>query len=109
MIIWGNHSSTQYPDTHHASVAGKSLREAVNDEAYLNDEFITTIQKRGAAIIETSGKSSVNSAANAICDHMHDWTFGNQSGGYVSMGTIVEGGAYGIDGDLCFSYPCNVN
>lgn len=108
IIIWGNHSNTQYPDTHHATIGGQSLREKIDDANYLNDEFISKVQKRGAEIIEATQKSSITSAANAICDHMHDWWFGNQIGGYVSMGVIAEGGAYGIDGDLCFSYPCNV-
>lgn len=109
IAIWGNHSATQYPDTHHATVAGESLRARLNDDAYLNEEFIQTVQKRGQAIIAAMGKSSVASAANAICDHMHDWWFGNQAGGWVSMGVICEAGAYGIDADLCFSFPCNVN
>jgi len=71
--------------------------------------LIERVQKRGAEIISVMEKSSVPSAASAICEHMHDWWFGNLYGGWVSMGVIVEGGAYGIDGDLCFSYPCNVN
>ena len=79
------------------------------DEEFFKNEFIGKVSGRGAAIIEAAGKSSAASAASAICDHMHDWWFGNQLGGWVSMGVIVEGGKYGRDGDLCFSYPCNVS
>jgi malate/lactate dehydrogenase len=84
------------------------LRGVVNDDEYLKGEFITKVAKRGAEIISVMDKSSAASAAAAACDHMHDWWFGNQLGGWVSMGVIVEGGKYGVDGDLCFSYPCNV-
>ena len=108
IIIWGNHSATQYPDTHHATVKGESLRKVVGDDEYLNNEFITKVAKRGAEIIDVMGKSSAASAAAAACEHVHDWWNGNWSGGYVSMGVICDGGKYGVDGDLCFSYPCNV-
>ena len=108
IVIWGNHSVTQYPDTFHATVDGQSLREVVNDDDYLNGEFISKVAKRGAEIISVMDKSSAASAAAAACEHMHDWWFGNQEGGWVSMGVIVEGGKYGVDGDLCFSYPCTV-
>jgi malate/lactate dehydrogenase len=84
------------------------LREVVNDDAYLQEEFISKVAKRGAEIISVMGKSSAASAAAAACEHMHDWWFGNQIGGWVSMSVIVEGGKYGVDGDLCFSYPCNI-
>lgn len=80
--------------------------DSYKDEETYN-AFITTVAQRGKEIIEVMGKSSAASAAAAICEHMHDWWFGNQIGGYVSMAVIVEGGKYGIDGDLCFSYPCN--
>ena len=85
------------------------MREVVGDDEWLDGEFITTVAKRGAAIIEQSGKSSAASAAAAACDHMHDWFFGNQQGGLVSMGVINEGGAYGVNHDLCYSMPCNVD
>ena len=109
IIIWGNHSSTQYPDTHHAKIKGESLRTVVNDETYLNGEFIDKVAKRGAEIISVMGKSSAASAAAAACEHVHDWWYGNQQGGIVSMGVIQDGGKYGVDGDLCFSYPVNVD
>jgi malate/lactate dehydrogenase len=80
----------------------------LNDDVYLEGEFISKVAKRGAEIIEVMGKSSAPSAASAVCQHMHDWWFGNQIGGWVSMSVIAEGGKYGIDGDLCFSYPCNI-
>jgi malate dehydrogenase len=108
IIIWGNHSATQYPDTFHATVDGKPLREVVNDDAYLKKEFISKVAKRGAEIISVMKKSSAASAAAAACEHMHDWWFGNQQGGYVSMGVIPETSHYGIDTGICYSYPCNV-
>ena len=90
IIIWGNHSATQYPDTFHATVKGRPLREVVNDDKYLNGEFISKVAKRGAEIISVMKKSSAASAAAACCEHMHDWWFGNQRGGLVSMGVIPE-------------------
>ena len=106
VIVWGNHSPTQYPDLHYAQVDGKPGREVYpDDESY--EKFITKVAQRGKEIIDATGKSSSSSAAAAICEHMHDWWFGNEDGGYVSMGVIVDGGKYGVDGDLCFSYPCN--
>lgn len=107
VIIWGNHSATQYPDLHHATVDGKPAKELYPDDETYN-AFIKKIAQRGKEIIDVCGKSSAASAAAAICEHMHDWWFGNQMGGWVSMGVIQEGGAYGVDGDLCFSYPCTV-
>merc|ERR1711865_836355 len=91
MGIWGNHSATQYPDTHFATVKGANLRsyEGVDAE-YLDDAFISKVAKRGAEIISVMDKSSCASAAAAICEHMHDWWFGNQIGGWVSMGVIVK-------------------
>ena len=106
IIIWGNHSATQYPDASFTKFNGKIIEGM---QEYFQGEFIEKVAKRGAEIIDVCGKSSAASAAAAICEHMHDWWFGNQQGGWVSMGVIVEGGKYGIDGDLCFSYPCNVN
>lgn len=108
IIIWGNHSATQYPDTHHATVGGKSLRQVVNDDAYLNAAFIDKVAKRGAEIISVMKKSSAASAAAAACEHMHDWWFGNQQGGWVSMGVISDGTHYGIPAGICYSFPCNV-
>jgi malate/lactate dehydrogenase len=106
VIIWGNHSATQYPDTHHATVGGHPVRRAVNDDEYLNGPFISRVAKRGAEIISVMKKSSAASAAAAACEHMHDWWWGNQQGGWVSMGVIPEESHYGISTDVCYSYPC---
>jgi malate dehydrogenase len=106
IIIWGNHSATQYPDTFHAKVCGKPLRQVVNDDAYLNGPFISTVAKRGAEIISVMKKSSAASAAAAACDHVHDWWYGNQTGGIVSMGVIPEESHYGIVTGICYSFPC---
>jgi len=108
IIIWGNHSATQYPDTFHATIKGKSVRDIVNDDKYLNGPFISKVAKRGAEIISVMKKSSASSAAAAACDHMHDWWFGNQKGGYVSMGVITDSSPYGLDTGICYSYPCHV-
>lgn len=109
IVIWGNHSATQYPDTHFAKIGEASVRDVVGDAEWLDGEFVTKVAKRGAEIISVMGKSSAASAAAAACEHMHDWWCGNQNGGWVSMAVINEGGAYGIDKDLCFSMPCNVS
>jgi len=78
IYIWGNHSATQYPDTHHATIKGQPLRTVVKDDAYLNGPYIDKVAKRGAEIISVMGKSSAASAANAACDHVHDWWFGTK-------------------------------
>ena len=109
IIIWGNHSATQYPDTHHATICGAHLREVVNDDAYLNGPFITKVAKRGAEIISVMKKSSAASAAAAAYEHCHDWWYGNQQGGIVSMGVIPEESHYGVDPNICYSYPCNID
>mmetsp|Transcript_10659 Transcript_10659/g.16247 ORF Transcript_10659/g.16247 Transcript_10659/m.16247 type:complete len:299 (-) Transcript_10659:37-933(-) len=107
IIVWGNHSASQYPDTHHASVKGKALRSVVNDNEYLNGPFISKVAKRGAEIISVMKKSSAASAASSACDHMHDWWFGTtQEKGIVSMAVIPDRSYYGVDPDLCYSYPC---
>jgi malate dehydrogenase len=103
MTIWGNHSATQYPDIHHASVAGKAATELI-DEAWLADEFIPTVQQRGAAIINARGASSAASAASAAIDHMHDWARGTPAGDWVSM-AIPADGSYGIAEGIVYSYP----
>ena len=108
IIIWGNHSATQYPDTFHATIGGKKLREVVNDDKYLNGPFIDKVAKRGAEIISVMKKSSAASAAAAACEHMHDWWFGNQQGGWVSMAVISDKEHYGIAPGICYSFPCNV-
>ena len=106
VIIWGNHSGTQYPDITYATASGKKVSEAINDEKYLHGEFISTVQKRGAAIIEARKASSALSAANAIKDHMMCWYYGTKDDEFVSMGVLTQGNKYGIDEDLCFSFPC---
>jgi malate dehydrogenase len=103
MTIWGNHSATQYPDIHHATVKGQHASEMV-DEAWLADEFIPLVQQRGAAIIKARGASSAASAASAAIDHMHDWVLGTPDDDWVSMG-IPSDGSYGIETGIIYSYP----
>lgn len=110
VIIWGNHSSTQYPDVNHGTVTTLSneivtIREAVKDDSWLNGEFIKTVQKRGAAIIAARKLSSAMSAAKAICDHMRDWWFSSPEGEYVSMGVLSDGSHYGIPEGIVYSFP----
>ena len=109
VIIWGNHSLTQYPDVNHGEVTvngqKKKIREAVNDDAYLNDEFIQKVAKRGGEIIAVMKKSSAASAANAACDHMHDWWVGTKPGEYVSMAVISDGNKYGVASGIVYSFP----
>ena len=102
VIIWGNHSATQYPDIHHARVAGKPAMSLV-DKAWFSDTFIPTVQQRGAAIIKARGLSSAASAANAAIEHMRDWALGT-GGAVVSMG-IHSDGSYGIGKGLIYSFP----
>jgi NAD-dependent malate dehydrogenase len=105
VAIWGNHSATQYPDVNHGTVRGTPIRATVNDDAWLNGAFISTVQKRGAAIIEARGLSSAFSAAWAAVNHIHDWVLGTKEGEWVSMG-VMSTGLYGIAPDICYSYPC---
>lgn len=107
VVIWGNHSSTQYPDASHAMVNDQSVPIAVNDDAWLNGVFVETIQKRGAAVIAARKNSSAMSAANAAADHMRDWFFGTKPGQFVSMG-VVSDGSYGIPKDIVFSFPVTI-
>jgi malate dehydrogenase len=109
VYIWGNHSNTQYPDVNHAAVrddkgAEKAIRSAVQDEEWLNGEFIKTVQMRGGAIIQALGKSSAASAANAAVEHVRDWVLGTRPGEYVSMG-VVSDGSYGVPPGIIFSFP----
>jgi malate dehydrogenase len=104
LTIWGNHSATQYPDIFHAEVAGKNAAETVNDEAWLTDEFIPTVAKRGAAIIAARGASSAASAANAAIDHVHTWVNGTPEGDWTSAGVISDG-SYGVEEGLISSFP----
>ncbi len=103
MIIWGNHSATQYPDVHHTSVAGKPATDLV-DQSWLAEEFIPIVQQRGAAIIQARGASSAASAASAAIDHMHDWALGTPKDDWVSMG-IPADGSYGIEPGIVYSHP----
>ncbi len=103
MIIWGNHSSTQYPDIHHATINGKPALSLV-DQAWYESEFIPTVQKRGAAIIKARGASSAASAANAAIDHMRSWALGTAEGDWVSMG-IPADGSYGIQPGVIYGHP----
>jgi malate dehydrogenase len=106
MIIWGNHSITQYPDLHHVRVKGQNALSLV-DESWFVNEFISTVQQRGAAVIKARGQSSAASAANAAIDQMRDWVFGTEEGNWVSMGVLSDG-SYGIAKDLFFSFPVMV-
>lgn len=103
-IIWGNHSSTQYPDVNHATIDGKPAREVVADDAYLNDQFVKDVQQRGAAIIKARKLSSALSAASSACDHIRDWVCGTPEGTWVSMG-VVSDGSYGAPKDVVYSFP----
>ena len=104
MTVWGNHSATQYPDIFQAEVDGKKAWPMINDQAWLEKNFIPTIQKRGAAIIDARGLSSAASAANAAIDHIRDWTFGTRDGDWISMG-IPSDGSYGIAEGVLYGYP----
>ncbi|ESW06531.1 hypothetical protein PHAVU_010G055700 [Phaseolus vulgaris] len=108
VIIWGNHSSTQYPDVNHATVtangAQKPVRELIGDDNWLNNEFIATVQQRGAAIIKARKLSSALSAASSACDHIHDWVVGTPKDTWVSMG-VYSDGSYGVQAGLIYSFP----
>uniref|UniRef100_A0A3B4YFN3 Malate dehydrogenase, cytoplasmic n=1 Tax=Seriola lalandi dorsalis TaxID=1841481 RepID=A0A3B4YFN3_SERLL len=112
VIIWGNHSSTQYPDVHHAKVnvhgSETAAYDAVKDEAWLRGDFISTVQLRGAAVIKARKLSSAMSAAKAICDHMRDIWFGTKEGEFISMGVYAGGNSYGIPEDLIYSFPVQI-
>jgi malate dehydrogenase len=105
MTIWGNHSATQYPDVLHAKVKGQDAAAAIGDQAWIESDFIPTVQKRGAAIIEARGASSAASAANAAIDHVHDWVLGTPDGDWVSM-AIPSDGSYGIEEGVFCGHPC---
>ena len=105
MTIWGNHSTTQYPDLFHCEVNGANAAEAVGDQAWLESEFIPTVAKRGAAIIEARGASSAASAANAAIDHIRSWHLGTPEGDWVSM-AVPSDGSYGVPEGLISSFPC---
>ncbi|MBO2462933.1 malate dehydrogenase [Actinomadura violacea] len=104
MTIWGNHSATQYPDIFHAEINGKNAAETVNDQNWLENDFIPTVAKRGAAIIEARGASSAASAASAAIDHVHTWVNGTAEGTWTSM-AVVSDGSYGVPEGLISSFP----
>lgn len=104
MTIWGNHSSTQYPDLFNALVDGKKAIEQV-DQAWYENDYIPTVQQRGAAIIKARGASSAASAANAAIDHMRTWALGTEENDWVSM-AVYSDGSYGIEQGLIYSFPC---
>ena len=107
VTIFGNHSSTLYPDFQNASISGKPVTAVITDRAWLEGDFIKTVQQRGAAIIEARGLSSAASAASAAIDHMHDWEFGTRKGESVSM-AVCSDGAYGVPAGLISGFPCTV-
>jgi malate dehydrogenase len=104
MTIWGNHSASQYPDIFHAKIGGRDAAEVVADQEWLEGEFIPTVQKRGAAIIEARGSSSAASAANAAIDHVRDWVHGTPPGDWVSM-AIPSDGSYGVPEGILSGFP----
>jgi malate dehydrogenase len=105
MTIWGNHSTTQYPDLFHCEVGGRNAYEAVADHEWVDQTFIPTVAKRGAAIIEARGASSAASAANAAIDHIRAWSLGTAEGDWVSM-AIPSDGSYGVPEGIISSFPC---
>ncbi len=108
LAIWGNHSATQYPDVFHAEVGGRPAAEVVDDQAWIEGDFIPTVQKRGAAIIEARGASSAASAASAAVDHVRDWALGSPDGDWVSM-AVPSDGSYGVPEGLISSFPCTTS
>ena len=105
LVVWGNHSATQYPDITHALIGDRAATDVVTDQAWLVDDFIPTVQKRGAAIIEARGASSAASAASAAVDHVRDWMLGTPDGDWVSM-AVPSDGSYGVPEGLISSFPC---
>jgi malate dehydrogenase len=104
MTVWGNHSPTQYPDIFNAKVGGRNAAETVDDQDWVENDFIPTVQKRGTAVIDARGASSAASAANAAVDHVRDWVLGTRNGDWVSMG-IPSDGSYGVDDGLISGFP----
>ena len=104
IVVWGNHSGTQYPDLDHAEIRGRMVRELLPDQDWVEREFIPTVQKRGAAVIEARGLSSAASAANAAISHIHDWVLGSHHNNWVSM-AVPSDGRYGIPEGVIYSFP----
>jgi malate dehydrogenase len=105
MTIWGNHSTTQYPDISHALIGDRPATEVIGERAWIEDEFIPTVQKRGAAVIEARGASSAKSAASAAVDHVRDWTLGTPDDDWVSM-AVCSDGSYDVEEGLVSGFPC---
>lgn len=108
VTIWGNHSATQYPDAYHAEINGQPAATVINDDSWIKQTFIPTVQKRGAAVIEARGQSSAASAANAAINHVQSWHNGTAAGDWISM-AIPSTGAYGAPAGVIFGYPVTVN
>lgn len=109
VVVWGNHSATQVPDFYHAKINGKPATDVIRDEQWLQGEFITTVQKRGAEVIAARGKSSAASAASAAIDAIKALYVKTPPGEWFSSAIYSKGNPYGIDEDLCFSFPCRSN
>ena len=105
MTIWGNHSTTQYPDLFHCEVDGKNAAQLVNDQQWIDETYIPTVAKRGAAVIKARGSSSAASAANAAIDHVRSWVKGTPEGDWVSM-AVPSDGSYGVPEGIISSFPC---
>ncbi|NNE17820.1 MAG: malate dehydrogenase, partial [Myxococcales bacterium] len=105
VTIWGNHSATQYPDLFNAQIDGKSVASLINDQAWIENDFIPTVQQRGKAIIDARGLSSAASAANAAIDHIRDWHLGTKEGAWASM-AVPSDGSYGIPEEIIYGFPC---
>ena len=108
MTIWGNHSSTQYPDLFHCEIDGRSAYEIVDDRPWVEETFLPTVADRGTAIIQARGASSAASAANAAIDHVRDWVMGTPEGDWVSM-AVPSDGSYGVPEGLICSFPCTTS
>ena len=105
VTIWGNHSATQYPDLFNAEIDGKSVAGLINDQAWIENDFIPTVQQRGKAIIDARGLSSAASAANAAIDHIRDWHLGTPAGDWASM-AVPSDGSYGVPEGIMYGFPC---
>ncbi|MEM7136619.1 MAG: malate dehydrogenase [Myxococcota bacterium] len=105
VTIWGNHSATQYPDLFNAQIDGKSVAAVIDDQSWIENDFIPTVQQRGKAIIEARGLSSAASAANAAIDHIHDWVLGTPEGDWASM-AVPSDGSYGVPEGILYGFPC---
>jgi malate dehydrogenase len=108
IVVWGNHSATQYPDLHHALIAGKPALDLVSQE-WFKQEFIPCVQTRGAKVIEARGASSAASAASAALDHMRNWVLGSTNNDFVSMGIFTDGSNYNIGNGVVYGLPVNCN